>query len=110
DRPDARLRPVGALGVAAAHRRGVTGGVKGAVAVLGVVVVGAWLGIRVLDLAGRRWHPLPRLVLVRGGEAGAEHDVVRAGAPLDRLVEVIADRVVLREVAQDRLVALGPVL
>src|SRR5258708_38700945 len=49
-------------------------------------------------------------VLVRRGEAGAERDVVGAGAVLHGLVTVVADRVVLGEVAQDRGVALRHVV
>src|SRR5204862_5752257 len=72
DGPDARLARVGTLGVAAARIR--DGGA--AVAVLGVVVVRARLGVRVLDLPGRWGGCLARRVLVGGGETGAGRDVV----------------------------------
>src|SRR5262249_23495477 len=80
-----------------------------AVAILGVVVVRARLGVRVLNLPGWWGRGLARRVLVGGGEAGAERDVVGAGAALHRLVEVIAHRVVLGQVGQDRRVTLGRV-
>jgi hypothetical protein len=99
DDPDARLRRIRAVGVAAAG-----------VPVLGVVVAGARLGVGVLDLVGRRHRGLARLTLVRGREPGAERNVVRAGAALHRLVVVVADRVVLGQVTHDRRVALGHVV
>src|SRR5262249_22948865 len=105
-RTDSGLRRVRALRVAAAGvRRG-----PAAVAVLRVVVVGPRLRVRVLDLAGRGRGRGARRVLVRRGKAGAERDVVGAGAPLHRLVIVVADRVPQRQVVEDGRIALRHVV
>src|SRR5262249_4187001 len=105
-RTDPGLRLVRALRVAApGARRGAA-----AVAVLRVVVVGPWLRVRVLDLAGRRRGRGAGRVLVRRGKAGAERDVVGAGAALHCLVIVVADRVVQRQVVEDGRVALRHVV
>src|SRR6185437_3520179 len=79
DRADAWLLAVRALGVRAAR-----------VTVLAVVVVGAGLRVRVLDLV-RRWLCRPASSVLEGRrEAGAERDVVSAGTALHCLVVVVA--------------------
>ena len=55
----------------------------------GYVVVGSRLGIGVLDLLFRRRCGMPFSVAVPNGIAGAEHDVICAGATVDGLVEVV---------------------
>ncbi len=96
DRPHPRLRAVRAVRVAAPL-----------VAVLGEVVVRARLGVGILDLVLRRPGRVAGGVLMEGGVAGAEHDVIGAGAPHHRLVIVVGAGVVVGEEAQHRRVAVA---
>ena len=96
---DARLGLVRAVAVGAAR-----------VPVLRVPVVRTGLRIRVLDLESRRDGRVAVAVAVPVGVAGAERDVVCAGAALDRLVEVVAHRVRVRERLEVRHVALQDVV
>src|ERR1019366_207085 len=105
DCADARRRVVGAARVAAAIC-----GSAGAIAVLPVVVVGARLRVRVFDFARRRRGRVAVGILVVGGIAGAERDVIGAGSAHYGLVVVVRDRVVLRQEVERRSVAGGHVV
>ncbi len=127
DRPHAGLTRIRAVGVGAAAVDGrvgiwrrIAGVVTGSVAVFRVPVVGAARRIGILDLvddagvrralehlgAVRRHGRLTVRVAEPDHVAVAEHDVVRARAAVDGLVEVVAHRVLLDEAREVRHVAL----
>ncbi|GCC49242.1 hypothetical protein chiPu_0033451, partial [Chiloscyllium punctatum] len=114
-----------AVGAAAGHRARLEGRREaavsaGAVAVLGVPIVGAGSRIRILDLMhdagiGRAAENLNAVRRHRGVAVSVaevdhvgmtEHDVVGTGAAVDGLVEVVAHRIFLRQRGEVRHVTL----
>ena len=103
-RRNTRLGVVGAI-----HIRSALAGDRAAVAVLGVPVVGAGLRIGIFDLTAGGVAGLPLTIGVVNQAAESEHDMVRAGSTHHRLMEVVAQRVLLRQLSEVRHVALGDV-
>src|SRR5579872_1210010 len=121
DGSDSGLTGIRAVAVRASTvRRRATG--AGAVAILGIPIVGAHGGIGIFDLvqahavcrAGgdlmRRNRGMPVAVAEPDHVAVTEHDVVGAGAAVDGLVEVIAHGVVVGEGLEVGCVALLDVI
>src|SRR6266702_2010525 len=94
DRADSGLARVRAVGEAPAR-----------VAVLGEVVVGARLGVGVLDLVARRDHRAAIGGLLVGRVSGAGHDRVGPGAAHHRLVVVVGHGEAVGELLGQRRVA-----
>ena len=118
DRRDAGLRRIGAIGVRSAAGRSRTEGTA-AVTIFRIPVVGARGRIRIFDFihhAGigrarcdhdvvRRSGGVAVAIAEPDGVAVAQHDVIRAGAAIHGLVEVVAHRVIVGEALEVRGVA-----